>query len=89
MIEKRQIGYPKRGNQNTKEMMKTMVNSHNKNGMKASGPHLNDTEETKNWSKVHKVNEPYHKNKNRPNKKINKSSATPEEEKQNPKANFR
>jgi hypothetical protein len=86
MIEKAQIGYPKGGNQSTKEMMKTTANSNNKNGLKTSGPRQNDAEEAKNLNKSSKVNEPYNKNKsNRLNKKSTKGSATPEEDKNNSK----
>lgn len=86
MIEKGRIEYLKEENRNTKEMMKTTANSNNKNGLKTSGPRQNDSEEAKNLNKSTKVTEPYHKNKNaKPNKKINKGSATPEEEKHNSK----
>jgi hypothetical protein len=86
MIEKDQIDCLKKVNLNTKEMMKITVNSHNKNGLKTSGTRQNDSEENKNLSKNQKRTEPNHKTKNpRINKKINKNSNTPEEEKRNPR----
>jgi hypothetical protein len=86
MIEKAQIECLKKENLNTKEMMKIMVNSHNKNGLKTSVTRQNDSEENKNLSKNHKRTEPNHKTKNpRINKKITKNSTTPEEDKRNPK----